>query len=51
VSPAVFNNLGGELVVEGTKQCSLKGIEQTISLYRVEGLRLKAVLSPRTASG
>jgi adenylate cyclase len=42
VSPAVLDDLGGELLVDGTKQCSLKGIEQTISLYRVEGLRMKA---------
>jgi adenylate cyclase len=48
VSPAVFHNLGGELLVEGTKQCSLKGIEQTIILYRVEGLSMKAGLSPST---
>jgi len=37
VSPAIFDDLDGELVVEGTKQCSLKGIEQPITLYRVEG--------------
>ncbi len=42
VSPAVFHNLGGELLVEGTKQCSLKGIEQPVILYRVEGLVRKA---------
>ena len=38
VSPAVFHNLRGELLVEGTRQCSLKGIEPPITLYRVEGL-------------
>jgi len=42
VSPAVFHDLGGELLVEGTKQCSLKGIEQPVILYRVEGLVRKA---------
>ena len=38
VSPAVFHNLGGELLVEEKRQCSLKGIEQPVILYRVEGL-------------
>jgi adenylate cyclase len=38
VSPAVFHDLSEELLVEGTKQCSLKGIEPPITLYRVEGL-------------
>ena len=42
VSPAVFHNLGGELLVEGTRQCSLKGIEPPVILYRVEGLIRKA---------
>ena len=51
VSPAVFHNLGGELLVEGTKQCSLKGIEQTISLYRVEGLGLMRQLGISTSPG
>ncbi|MGO9571673.1 MAG: adenylate/guanylate cyclase domain-containing protein [Desulfomonilaceae bacterium] len=45
VSPAVFHDLGGELLVEGTKQCSLKGIEEAIVLHRVEGLRRKDGLS------
>ena len=48
VSPAVFHNLGGELLVDGTKQCSLKGIEQTISLYRVEGLGMMRQLGAST---
>ena len=38
VSPAVFHNLGGELLVQGTKQCCLKGIEPAITLYQAEGL-------------
>ncbi len=42
VSPAVFHDLREELLVEGTKQCSLKGIEPPITLYRVEGLIQKA---------
>ena len=42
VSPAVFHNLGGELLVEEKRQCSLKGIEQPVTLYRVEGLIRKA---------
>ncbi len=42
VSPAVFHDLREELLVEGTKQCSLKGIEPPITLYRVEGLIRKA---------
>ncbi len=42
VSPAVFHNLREELLVEGTKQCCLKGIEPPITLYRVEGLIRRA---------
>jgi class 3 adenylate cyclase len=42
VSPAVFHNLGGELLVEEKRQCSLKGIEQPVILYRVEGLKREA---------
>ncbi len=42
VSPAVFHDLGEELLVEETRQCSLKGIEQPVTLYRVEGLMRKA---------
>jgi class 3 adenylate cyclase len=38
VSPAVFHKLDGELLVEGTRRRSLKGIEQPVILYRVEGL-------------
>jgi class 3 adenylate cyclase len=38
VSPEVFHDLGEELLVEGTRQCSLKGIEAPVTLYRVEGL-------------
>ncbi|GEM_PF-3647901 len=48
VSPAVFHNLGRELFVEGTRRCSLKGIEQPVILYRVEGLRGKAGLGKST---
>jgi adenylate cyclase len=51
VSPAVFHSLDGELVVEGTKQCSLKGIDQPIMLYRVDGLSMKAGLRPRAGRG
>ena len=51
VSPAVFHDLGGELLVDGTKQCSLKGIEQTIILYRVEGLGLKGQLGASNFAG
>jgi class 3 adenylate cyclase len=51
VSPAVFHNLRGELLVNGTKQCSLKGIEQAISLYRVEGIRLKGQFGASTSPG
>lgn len=42
VSPAVFHDLGEELLVEGTRRCSLKGIEPPVLLYRVEGLIRKA---------
>ena len=38
VSPAVFHNIGGELLVDRTRQCTLKGIEAPVALYRVEGL-------------
>ena len=41
VSPAVFHNIGGELLVEGTRKCSLKGIEPPVLLYKVEGLAQK----------
>jgi class 3 adenylate cyclase len=50
VSPAVFQNLGGDLLVEGTRQCSLKGIEQPVILYRVEGLRVQAPMGKNTGS-
>jgi len=43
VSPAVFHNIGGELLVEEKRQCSLKGIEQPVTLYRVEGLITKSL--------
>ncbi|MGO9571653.1 MAG: adenylate/guanylate cyclase domain-containing protein [Desulfomonilaceae bacterium] len=39
VPPAVFRDLGGELLVEEARQCYLKGIEQRVVLYRVDGLR------------
>src|SRR5271157_1240423 len=42
VPPAVFHNLGGEFLVKETRQCSLKGIEQPVILYPLEGLRGKA---------
>jgi class 3 adenylate cyclase len=42
VSPAVVHNLGGELLVEEKRQCSLKGIEPAVTLYRVDGLVCKA---------
>jgi len=38
VSPAVFENLGRELLAQATKECSLKGIDQPILLYHVNGL-------------
>ena len=47
VSPAVFHNLGGELLVGERRQCSLKGIEQPVILYRVEGLKRKACCMQR----
>jgi len=42
VPPVVFHNLGGEFLVEETRECSLKGIEQPVILYRVGELRGKA---------
>jgi class 3 adenylate cyclase len=42
VSPAVFDNLAGELLIEGTRERSLKGIEGPVTMYLVEGLRGKA---------
>jgi class 3 adenylate cyclase len=39
IPPAVFDNFDGDLLVDGTKECTLKGIEQAIVLYRVEGLK------------
>lgn len=42
VPPAVVHNLGGEFLVKEARECALKGIEQPVILYRVEGLRGKA---------
>jgi class 3 adenylate cyclase len=41
VPSAIIHNLGREFLVEETRQCSLKGIEQPVILYRVDGFREK----------
>ena len=48
VSPTVFHKVGAELLVEGTRQCALKGIEQDVILYLVEGFRGKTGLGTST---
>jgi adenylate cyclase len=42
ISPAVLDNCDGELLVDGARECNLKGIEQAMVLYRVEGVTPKA---------
>ena len=51
VSPAVLDNIDGDFLVEGTKQCSLKGIEQPIILHSVREFGRKKKSGGSTGMG